>query len=820
MATSQLKTEITATGTGTFVKETKKCQNAVDDFDKSVKKANQSLGSKTNAERKALLEARKHQQEMKMAAKHTKELQGKFKNLTDQINNVTSKFGVNVKGIDSMIFKFGKLTGVIGGVCAAGKLLVDSIKTNDSMMDKFRVTTGKMKDAYSGFVTALGNNGIDAFAKNFKDIMQASENFTKALDDAGTYLPVLNTQLAISQTKYENLIGAARDVALADVDRLEALNAASEELQHQFEISQKIARIRLGESESKLLKEFQKRKGNLDISDNYFKAASNRYFEPAAKGSKNMFKGQDVLQRAPKSAHEAFENYQDGKFSFNGWLGFLPKFQDEGQMIGFKDKMSLQDKDFAVFKIIDEMLQNDSELFAQWMQDVNTLKTNAESNNASKAQISRLRERLLKGDKSNTGNTSNTKTKPEPENKLETESKKQFESISGNAEEAKKAITDLRAEYDKLNTEKELRVKLGLKDDTEKDMLRVSEKIKSEKFKISLSIANLESLRDEMKLGGLDTTEIEQKIEELKKEAGDNGEEAADMFSQKLKETLIAEIEKMDGTIDISSLFTLDTSSIVDLWKDMVDKQKAEEDAQKEEQENYEKLLKKKEEANEKLKESYTEIAEIGANSFTSIASSVQGLVDLMDDEDATAADWLGAISEMMTNIVGQVGSVIGGINAITAAKQASAAATEAANMKEASSAATATAAEVGKGMAGATSSAAGIMFPGNIVAIAAGIAAVIGVIAMIAGMKSKAKKNARGGIIKGATTMVDEILTRVNAGEMILNNRQQQHLFNILDKGIITQQSGNSGGSVEFRIEGSTLVGALKNHEKKHNRL
>ena len=107
-----------------------------------------------------------------------------------------------------------------------------------------------------------------------------------------------------------------------------------------------------------------------------------------------------------------------------------------------------------------------------------------------------------------------------------------------------------------------------------------------------------------------------------------------------------------------------------------------------------------------------------------------------------------------------------------------------------------------------------------GLAAIAAGIAAVIGVIAMIASMKSKAKKNARGGIIKGATTMGDEILTRVNAGEMILNNRQQQHLFNILDKGIITQQSGNSGGSVEFRIEGSTLVGALKNHEKKHNRL
>ena len=424
MATSQLKTEITATGTGTFVKETKKCQNAVDDFDKSVKKANQSLGSKTNAERKALLEARKHQQEMKMAAKHTKELQGKFKNLTDQINNVTSKFGVNVKGIDSMIFKFGKLTGVIGGVCAAGKLLVDSIKTNDAAMDKFRETTGKMKDAYSGFVTALGNNGIDAFANNFKDIMKASENFTKALDDAGTYLPVLNTQLAISQTKYENLIGAARDVGLADADRLEALSLASEELQRQFEISQKIAKIKLGVSEGNLLKEFQKRKGNINISDDDFKAAAEKFFEPAAKGSKNMFRGQDVLQRASKSANKAYEGLQEGKgFTFGKVFGvplYPNGYNSEGDLQGFKDILSLQDKDLAAFKIIDEIFQNDSEMFAQWMQDVNALKTNAESNNARKAAISKLLERIRKGEKSGTGNTSTTKEKPEPENKIET----------------------------------------------------------------------------------------------------------------------------------------------------------------------------------------------------------------------------------------------------------------------------------------------------------------------------------------------------------------------------------------------------------------
>jgi hypothetical protein len=53
-----------------------------------------------------------------------------------------------------------------------------------------------------------------------------------------------------------------------------------------------------------------------------------------------------------------------------------------------------------------------------------------------------------------------------------------------------------------------------------------------------------------------------------------------------------------------------------------------------------------------------------------------------------------------------------------------------------------------------------------NLVAIAAGIAAVMAAIAMIGSF-------ADGGIISGSSYHGDKLLARVNAGEMILNQRQ-----------------------------------------------
>lgn len=119
-------------------------------------------------------------------------------------------------------------------------------------------------------------------------------------------------------------------------------------------------------------------------------------------------------------------------------------------------------------------------------------------------------------------------------------------------------------------------------------------------------------------------------------------------------------------------------------------------------------------------------------------------------------------------------------------------------------------AAKQGEAMANGTASASSLPFPANIAAIASIIATVVGTFASIFSIVGK---YADGGIIQGASTHGDQLLARVNAGEMILNGSQQARLFNLLDgAGAV---GGVGMGQVSFRIKGSDLYGSLSNYSK-----
>ena len=90
--------------------------------------------------------------------------------------------------------------------------------------------------------------------------------------------------------------------------------------------------------------------------------------------------------------------------------------------------------------------------------------------------------------------------------------------------------------------------------------------------------------------------------------------------------------------------------------------------------------------------------------------------------------------------------------------------------------------------------------------------------LATVATTISTLKGFAEGGIIEGASYSGDKIVARVNAGEMILNKRQQSNLFNLLDGNGIGQNA--NGGKVEFVIKGSALKGVLNNYNDKMNKL
>ena len=74
-------------------------------------------------------------------------------------------------------------------------------------------------------------------------------------------------------------------------------------------------------------------------------------------------------------------------------------------------------------------------------------------------------------------------------------------------------------------------------------------------------------------------------------------------------------------------------------------------------------------------------------------------------------------------------------------------------------------------------------------------------------------KRFESGGIVGGSSTMGDKQLVRVNSGEMILNSRQQSHLFNMLDNGIYTQNGTNV--SITGKIKGSDIYLSQKNYGK-----
>lgn len=106
--------------------------------------------------------------------------------------------------------------------------------------------------------------------------------------------------------------------------------------------------------------------------------------------------------------------------------------------------------------------------------------------------------------------------------------------------------------------------------------------------------------------------------------------------------------------------------------------------------------------------------------------------------------------------------------------------------------------------IAGATKSGAKLPFPWNLVAIAAGVGAVIAALASMS-------KFAKGGIVGGSSSVGDKNIIRANSGEMILTKGQQSTLFNAIKSGNL-----GGGGNVQFKIKGTDLIGVINNTNSK----
>lgn len=226
----------------------------------------------------------------------------------------------------------------------------------------------------------------------------------------------------------------------------------------------------------------------------------------------------------------------------------------------------------------------------------------------------------------------------------------------------------------------------------------------------------------------------------------------------------------------------------------------------------------------------YSGVKDIASGSDR-IVNAFSNLRDVMNDVDATEWERIMAIWNTLTNVIDSFMSICKMIeniteltNKLTKAKEIEgviekrasdkkiigavkemAVDTASAETKKANSRGV-VAANTAEAATAAGKSVAGI----PIVGIALAAAAVAGIVALFATLP----KFARGGIIGGGPTSGDKMLARVNAGEMILNQGQQSHLFEAINSGRLGG-GGNISSSVTTRIRAKDLILTINNELK-----
>lgn len=102
-------------------------------------------------------------------------------------------------------------------------------------------------------------------------------------------------------------------------------------------------------------------------------------------------------------------------------------------------------------------------------------------------------------------------------------------------------------------------------------------------------------------------------------------------------------------------------------------------------------------------------------------------------------------------------------------------------------------------GLAKAISAGAGLVFPANLAAIAAGVAAVASGIAGAISTYNKYKDYfAEGGIVGGDKYKGDKLVAHLNSGEMVLNKEQQARLFQLANQSRVSDQTQDFDQMVE----------------------
>ena len=222
-----------------------------------------------------------------------------------------------------------------------------------------------------------------------------------------------------------------------------------------------------------------------------------------------------------------------------------------------------------------------------------------------------------------------------------------------------------------------------------------------------------------------------------------------------------------------------------------------------------------------------------GFHAIDNIVGSFESLTSAIDENKNAWEIFMATISTFE--------SIMEGINTVTAIYNllsAKSAATKIADAAASGSAATATATQAaaeGTAVAPATAAtvankaleasyldlAAAMIFAAHASIPFAGVGLAAGFISSMLAIQAATKATtmsmmafAEGGIVGGSSYSGDRILARVNSGEMILNDKQQRHLFELLD-GDTMPQKGGTNVQVTGVIRGTDILLVQKNTNK-----
>ena len=217
------------------------------------------------------------------------------------------------------------------------------------------------------------------------------------------------------------------------------------------------------------------------------------------------------------------------------------------------------------------------------------------------------------------------------------------------------------------------------------------------------------------------------------------------------------------------------------------------------------------------IQEAYKELGIDGAEGYAQVAEKIQ---DVNDKQNQLADDAkvlkkaekntkkLSTGFQRAGDAVGQLGSAFGSLGSGFKSPELNIAATIAQGI-----------ASVVQGYGQATAEASS-MGPWAWIAFSvAAMAQVAAMIGQIHSLTADTEGYATGGIVSGNTTVGDNVLARLNSGEMILNTRQQANLFRMLDTPG-SPVSNEITSNVSFKIKGSDLVGVLNNYSRKRSRI